>query len=178
MSRENTLRTAAAELAAGDLASALAARQRLTGLLGTYPTDLEVRERLAAAHRLLGDPAQAGRWNYLSPDADPTETAAFERAFPTALERARALRWPLPEQDAPTPSASARLLALRTLAEEETDGPLSWEALRKRPGDAGDEAPPKGAVMVGLVFAAVLLLALTCLVWGGVALVGSLISLF
>jgi hypothetical protein len=37
---------------------------------------------------------EAGRWGYLTPDTDPAETLAFERAYPSPERRLRALRWP------------------------------------------------------------------------------------
>lgn len=110
---ELTLHKAAEELRRGDLASVLRARQRLAGLVGTYPSRLDLRSRLAAAYRVLGQQAQAGRWNYLSDDRDPLETAAFERAYRTPTQRLQALCWSGTLDDAPTETARSRLTALR-----------------------------------------------------------------
>ncbi len=140
MPRESTLRTAAAETAAGDLASVLRARQRLLGLTASFPQDLEVREQLAAVCRLLGETGQAGRWSYLGEHRDPAETAAFEHAFANAEDRMRALRWVGPESAAATPVAAGRLRELRELAERETGRALAYERPRRgRPGEAESE---------------------------------------
>ncbi|WP_246291785.1 DUF6584 family protein [Lentzea indica] len=90
---ELTLHKAAEELRRGDLASVLRARQRVAGLVGTYPHRLDLRERLAEVYRTLGQPAQAGRWTYLSEERDPEETQAFERAYRRAEARLGALSW-------------------------------------------------------------------------------------
>ncbi|MEV6653515.1 DUF6584 family protein [Streptomyces sp. NPDC051219] len=148
MPRESTLRTAAAEAAAGDLASALSARRRLLGLVGSFPQDLEIRERLAAVCRLLGEADQAGRWSYLGDHRDSDETAAFERAFAGAEGRMRALRWVGPESDAATPVAAGRLRELRELAERESGEPLAYERPRRR---AHDEAASEESAWAGFL---------------------------
>ncbi|MCP3819678.1 hypothetical protein NLX86_16700 [Streptomyces sp. A3M-1-3] len=149
MPRESTLRTAATEAAAGDLASALRARRRLLGLAGSFPQDLEVRELLAAVYRLLGEADQAGRWNYLCDHREPAETAAFERTFADAEGRMRALRWVGPESDAATPVATGRLRELRKLAERETGRRLAYERPRRR---TKEEAESEGSAWVGFLF--------------------------
>ncbi|GGM80459.1 hypothetical protein GCM10011609_15430 [Lentzea pudingi] len=109
---ELTLRKAADELQRGDLASVLRARQRVAGLVGTFPDRLDLRERLAEVYRVLGQPAQAGRWTYLSEERDPGELEAFERAYRRADARLVALSWQGRVDDAPTETARTRLASL------------------------------------------------------------------
>lgn len=71
------LERARSELDHGDVRKA---RERLKGLVATYPDDLEVRALLAQAYRLDGQPTEAGRWGYLiGPAATDDERLAFER---------------------------------------------------------------------------------------------------
>jgi hypothetical protein len=71
------LERAKADLARGDVHKA---RDRLKGLLGTYPTCHEVRRLLAEAYRRDRQPSEAGRWGYLvGSHAGDLERAAFER---------------------------------------------------------------------------------------------------
>ena len=109
---ELTLHKAAEELQRGDLANVLRARQRIAGLVGTYPHRLDLRERLAEVYRTLGQPAQAGRWSYLSEQRDPEETLAFERAYRRAEARLVALSWQGRVDEAPTETARTRLASL------------------------------------------------------------------
>ncbi|SER52267.1 hypothetical protein SAMN05216188_112101 [Lentzea xinjiangensis] len=143
---ELTLRKAADELRHGDLASVLRARQRVAGLVGTYPHRLDLRERLAEVYRVLGQPAQAGRWTYLSDDRDPEETLAFERAYRRAEARLVALSWQGGIDQAPTETARTRLAALELQARVE---------LRHRLEATPDEETSWGAcllVMAGGTF--------------------------
>ncbi len=56
------------------------ARDRLKGLVGTYPRDVELRAMLANAYRLDRQFPEAGRWGYLiGPHASQKERTAFER---------------------------------------------------------------------------------------------------
>jgi uncharacterized protein DUF6584 len=91
MGKADVLDRVAADLASGYTAPAI---QRLSSLVAAHPTDLDLRRRLAAAHRQVGNPVQAGRWGYLDGGADPAQTRAFERAYPAPAHRLRALRWP------------------------------------------------------------------------------------
>lgn len=109
---ELTLHKAAEELRRGDLANVLRARQRLAGLVGTYPHRLDLRSRLAEVYRVLGDLPQAGRWDYLADSPDPVEIAAFERAYRTPTTRLEAMGWSGRLDDAPTDAARAKLTEL------------------------------------------------------------------
>jgi hypothetical protein len=91
MAKADVLDRVDADLARGYTAPAI---QRLSSLVAAHPTDLDLRQRLAAAHRQVGNLVEAGRWSYLSSAADPRETTAFERAYPVPARRLRALRWP------------------------------------------------------------------------------------
>ncbi len=73
------LERAQADLASGDVRKA---RDRLKGLLRTYPYSHEVRGLLADAYRRDGHPSEAGRWGYLvGPHATDLERAGFERHY-------------------------------------------------------------------------------------------------
>ena len=65
MPLSETLARVEREIAAKDLGRA---RDRLTGLVGTYPNDLSLRRRLAEVYWTLGDRAMAGRYWYLEED--------------------------------------------------------------------------------------------------------------
>lgn len=71
------LERAEVDLARGDVRKA---RDRLKGLVNTYPDDLEIRRLLAEAYRRYRQFAEAGRWGYLfGPHASDRERRAFER---------------------------------------------------------------------------------------------------
>ncbi len=80
MSREETLRKVAYDIQREDLGKA---RDRLHGLIGAYPDDLGLRERLAEVYWQLRQPAMAGRYWYLTdcntPEADRAREA-FQKA--------------------------------------------------------------------------------------------------
>jgi hypothetical protein len=101
---QQTLAKARTEIARGD---ARLAKDRLLGLLSTYPESLEVRRALQLAYRRIGDPVQAGRWGFhveAQSAVDDDERKAFLRwaierprdrriAYPLGTLR-RLLRWP------------------------------------------------------------------------------------
>ncbi len=121
---EVTLHRAAQELTRGDLASVLRARQRLAGLVGTYPTRLDLRDKLAAVYRLLGNAVQAGRWSYLSEVRDDVEVLAFHHAYKTPVARLTAMNWTGGEGAAETETARTRLMALHQAATEQIQDEL------------------------------------------------------
>lgn len=124
---------------AADLARGLThpAIQRLSSLVAAYPTDLDLRHRLAAVHRRVGNRIQAGRWDYLTIGADSADTTAFERAFPSAMARLRAVRWPYRASAAATSYARNRLAKLMAAAEA--------EARTTSPTGASAQAAPRRA---------------------------------
>ena len=149
MAVEETLARARADLDAGRTELA---RQRLRGLVGSYPTRLDVREALAETYRLAGDTAQAGRYAYLSDVRDEAEVAAFEEAYAAdPVRMMRALAWRAAEEDAPTETARERLRALRERAEAAVGAPVDWR-------DPRAPAPPqrRADVLWGFVLAFVL----------------------
>ena len=75
MPLEQTLERVEREIASGDLA---AARDRLLGLLSTYPSDLHLRERLGAVYWRLGDRPMAGRYWYLAENPNDEIRRAIE----------------------------------------------------------------------------------------------------
>jgi hypothetical protein len=108
MPKADVLDRVDADLARGHTAPAI---QRLSSLVAAHPTDLDLRKRLAAIHRMVGNRIEAGRWAYLHADADPAETTAFERAYPSAGQRLREVRWPADGQAA-TEFARQRLATM------------------------------------------------------------------
>ncbi|MCQ6553785.1 hypothetical protein NPS70_11350 [Streptomyces sp. C10-9-1] len=132
MPLDETLARVDADLAAGRVPLA---RQRLRGLVSSFPGDLALRRRLAEVYRLYGEPAEAGRWMYLEADRDADETAAFEARYPTPRERMRALAWRGPEPQGHADFAGRQLAAVRTACSEATGGPVGWDtANRARAG--------------------------------------------
>lgn len=109
MAKKDVLDRVAADLANGYTQPAI---QRLSSLVAAHPADLDLRRRLAAVHRMIGNRVEAGRWTYLHADADPDEVAAFEKAFPAATTRLRKLRWRANPQHAATDFARGRLETL------------------------------------------------------------------
>jgi hypothetical protein len=97
----------------------------VAGLVGTYPSRLDLRDKLAAVYRVLGDTVQAGRWSYLSEVRDEAEVAAFEHAYKTAVARLTALNWVGGEAAADTETARTRLMALHLAAKEEIQEQLA-----------------------------------------------------
>ncbi|MFD8482161.1 DUF6584 family protein [Kitasatospora sp. NPDC059673] len=129
------LARADADLAAGRVPMA---RRRLRSLVSNHPTDLTARHRLAAVYRLHGEPAEAGRWNYLDESLTTDELLAFERRFHTPARRLSVLRWPDPAHNPPpTPLARRRLAALHRQA---TGTPPTWP---DHPDDAATTGPPR-----------------------------------
>ncbi|MCX5393164.1 DUF6584 family protein [Streptomyces sp. NBC_00094] len=124
MPLSNTLDRVDADLAAGRVPMA---RQRLRGLVSSYPYDLTLRRRLAEVYRMYGDAAEAGRWMYLEEDRDAEETAAFEQRYGSPGWRMKALAWRGPEALAASAVAEERLVAVRTACAEELGHPVDWD---------------------------------------------------
>ncbi|MGW4725170.1 DUF6584 family protein [Streptomyces sp. S1] len=124
MSLSNTLARVDADLAAGRVPLA---RQRLRGLVASFPHDLTLRRRLAEVYRLYGDAAEAGRWMYLEEDRREDETAAFEDRYRSPAWRMRALAWRGPEALAATAFAEGRLAAVRAARAGELGRAVDWD---------------------------------------------------
>lgn len=112
------------------------ARQRLRGLIASFPDHLDLRAMLAETYREDGQVVQAGRWSFLDQDADPVEVQAFLAAFPDPVQRMRKLCWSDAVDVATAgPLAAARLTELRAAAEQANGAPVSWQQPRYRPGE-------------------------------------------
>ncbi len=111
------------------------AMQRLASLTAAYPDDLDVRAARAALYRQVGNVVEAGRWGFLTEDASGSELAAFDRAYPAAWARLRALRLVADPTDRIGPAARARLNRLTTQAAGEPPGPVVWTAAGPAPAD-------------------------------------------
>lgn len=136
MGKTYVLDRVAADLARGSTHPAI---QRLSSLVAAYPNDLDLRRRLAAVHRRVGNRIQAGRWDYLTIGADSRDTHAFERAFPSAAVRLRQVRWPYRASEAATAYARRRLTKLIAAAEAERPG---RPVVAGRAGQLVATAPP------------------------------------
>ncbi|MEV0979510.1 DUF6584 family protein [Streptomyces sp. NPDC049915] len=150
MPLRETLARADADLAAGRVP---VARQRLRGLVSSFPHDLTLRRRLAEVYRLYGDAAEAGRWMYLEEDRDADETAAFEARYGSPGWRMKALAWRGPEAKAATAFAQGRLIAVRTARAEEVGHPVDWDdPASSRDGLEGErEAPTEPRTVAGVL---------------------------
>jgi hypothetical protein len=128
MAKPYVLDRVAADLARGCTHPAI---QRLSSLVAAHPHDLDLRRRLAAVHRRVGNRIQAGRWDYLTIGADSRDTRAFERAFPSAVARLREVRWPRQAGQAATEYARRRLAKL--IAAAAAERPAVRPAVRSQP---------------------------------------------
>ncbi|GAA3020665.1 DUF6584 family protein [Streptomyces fulvorobeus] len=124
MPLRETLARVEADLTAGRVPIA---RQRLRGLVSSFPYDLTLRRRLAKVYRLYGDAAEAGRWMYLEEDRNADETAAFEARYGSPGWRMKALAWRGPEAMAATAFAQGQLVAVRTACAEELGHSVDWD---------------------------------------------------
>ncbi|WP_426501472.1 DUF6584 family protein [Streptomyces sp. D54] len=138
MPLNDTLARVDADLASGRIP---VARQRLRGLISSYPHEPEPRRRLAAVYRLYGDPAEAGRWMYLEEDRVPEETVAFEERYANPVRRMRAIAWRGTEAHAPTPFAAERLAEVRAATSETLGRAITWDSLVEVKGDARESGP-------------------------------------
>ncbi|MFD5660928.1 DUF6584 family protein [Streptomyces hirsutus] len=158
MPLRDTLARVDADLAAGRVP---VARQRLRGLVSSFPNDLTLRRRLAEVYRLYGEPAQAGRWMYLEQDRNAAETSAFEARYGTAQQRMRALAWHGPESLAPSAFAGRQLAAVRAACSEEMGHPVDWDtAPSSRKAESGGNTfagflARAGCLVVVLAFLAI-----------------------
>ena len=115
---QQTLAKIEREIAAGDYGTA---RDRLHGLIATYPNDLTLRRKLGQVYWHLQYPAMAGRYWYLEADPTPDMAAAcraFERACgedPLQILQALKFRGDLATID---PSAARKLGALQARVAE------------------------------------------------------------
>lgn len=168
MTIDRTLSRVDADRAAG---RAPLARQRLRGLVASFPDRLDLRARLADSYRAAGEPAQAGRWAYLGGTAAATEVAAFERLYPHPDRRLEVLRWPDDAEDPPDPVGRARLRALRAHSAALADGSAVWlgPAHRPRPTSSWRERLAEAGCLAGLLLGVVVVLLLTGV--GGVVVV-------
>ncbi|MDK1472824.1 hypothetical protein QNO07_05165 [Streptomyces sp. 549] len=123
MARTETLARVDADLAAGRTPLA---RQRLRGLVSSYPQDLTLRRRLAEVYRLHGEAAEAGRWMYLCEDRDEEETARFEARYHHPRRRMKALAWRGQESDAGSAFAAEQLASVRAACSAALGRPVYW----------------------------------------------------
>ncbi len=139
MSKSDVLERVRADLVRGRTEPAI---RRLSSLVAAHPTDLDLRRRLAAVHRLVGNAVEAGRWSYLGADVDPQEARAFEAAYPSPAQRLRRLRWPAQQGHPATEFARTRLAELTAAAQVPPTRP------RRRPVLAVLIAVPVAALAV------------------------------
>ncbi|WNM43269.1 hypothetical protein RMN57_00395 [Kitasatospora sp. CM 4170] len=154
MTVESTLARVEADLRAGRIP---VARQRLRGLVTSYPADLTVRRRLAEVYRLYGERVEAGRWAYLDEDRDPAEIAAFEARHTDPLDRMAAIAWRGPEASASTEAARARLAGLRETASAHAGRPIRWGDERSHAEHTDQDDPAWILLCAGLALAVLVL---------------------
>ncbi|MBT2530507.1 hypothetical protein J7E91_35490 [Streptomyces sp. ISL-99] len=148
MTLSETLDRVDADLAAGRVPLA---RQRLRGLVSSFPQDLLLRRRLGDIYRLYGEPVEVGRWMYLEADRDPAETAAFEERYAMPLRRMRALAWHAPESIAGTAFAAQQLEAVRKAGSAYLGRSVEWTAIPlDRDDEPEDERIPFTGRLVGV----------------------------
>ncbi|NEA62086.1 DUF6584 family protein [Streptomyces sp. SID12488] len=153
-----TLARVDADLAAGRVP---VARQRLRGLVSSFPNDLMLRRRLAEVYRLYGEPAQAGRWMYLEQDRDAAETSAFEARYHTAQQRMRALAWQGRESLARTDFAREQLAAVRAACSDDMGRPVDWDTMPSGENGRSSRSPlanflaQAGCLVTALAFIAI-----------------------
>lgn len=176
MPLRETLVRVDADLAAGRVP---VARQRLRGLVSSFPYDLTLRRRLAEVYRLYGDAAEAGRWMYLEEDRHADETVAFEARYGSPGWRMKALAWRGPESMAATSFAEGQLVAVRTACAEELGHPVDWndpasyrDGLEEKYEEAPSEPWTVGDVLAGVGCLVGVLAVLAIWVSGVVALFG------
>lgn len=166
MARERVLAKVEADLRRGHVHPAM---QRLTSLNAAYPDDLELRSRRAALYRQVGNVAEAGRWGFLTEDAGAQEVVAFERSYPGAWRRLRALRVIADPTDRLGPVAGARLAQLVRQAEREGPAPVTWTEFGPRSAEPDSWRDALGclvATVIGLVLVALTVVGLiTVLRW-------------
>ncbi|MFJ3190783.1 DUF6584 family protein [Streptomyces halstedii] len=151
MPLRETLARVDADLAAGRVP---VARQRLRGLISSFPYDLSLRRRLAEVYRLYGDAAEAGRWMYLEEDRNADETAAFEARYGSPGWRMKALAWHGPEAKAATAFAEGQLVAVRTACAGKQGHPVDWtDPTSYRDDLKGEREAPSGPWTAGGVLA-------------------------
>lgn len=157
MGEEDTLRRVQEDLEAG---RTVMARQRLRGLIGSYPQRLDLREQLADLYRGDGIMSQAGRWSFLSESLSEEELQAFEREYADPMVRMQVVGW-RGSEDAAGLVGRERLVALRQEAELKAGRSLSWE----RAGKAASATASWG----DRLFAALVVVVLALVVLGGIA---------
>lgn len=151
MPLSETLARVDADLAAGRVP---VARQRLRGLVSSFPHELTLRRRLAEVYRLYGDAAEAGRWMYFEEDRDTDETAAFETRYGSPAWRMKALAWRGPEAMAATPFAEKQLAVVRTACAEELGHAVDWDdpsSYQDGLEDTYEEAPAEPWTVSGVL---------------------------
>ncbi|MFF5784715.1 DUF6584 family protein [Streptomyces sp. NPDC012693] len=162
MSQLRTLARVDADLAAGRIPMA---RQRLRGLVSSYPCDLTLRRRLAEVYRMYGDAAEAGRWMYLEEDRTVEETTAFEARFKSPGWRMKALAWRGPETLAGTAFAEEQLVAVRTACAERLGRPVDWDDPASYEAAERIEPDTKGWSFVGVIAGGGILVGVVGHVW-------------
>lgn len=115
-----------------------AAIRRLRTMLATDPDDWAVYRLLADVCRGLGDPAEAGRWGFLTDNVTSEEIYAFEMTHPQSWIRLQLLGWSGDPARIPSNQGRARYIALRKDVAEATI------PTQRRPGSPYTASVPQG----------------------------------
>ena len=171
MPLEQTLARIETEIASGDCGKA---RDRLHGLVASYPDDLSLRRRLGDVYWKLQYPAMAGRYWYLEEETSPSMDVARE-----AFERSRgrdplklllALRFRGDLEAIRGAYAGQRLLTLHEEAKARHRHYVDFrEQGPKRYREALIEGPPKTVLLIGCVLG--VLIAVVLMIAGAIYVV-------
>ncbi|WP_348541291.1 DUF6584 family protein [Streptomyces sp. SAI-208] len=131
------------------------ARQRLRGLVSSFPYDLTLRRRLAEVYRSTATPSRPDAGCTSRRTAAPTRPRPSRRATGHPGRRMKALAWRGPETMAASAFAEGQPASVRRACAAELGHPVDWDdaaSYRDRPdGDAEEasEAWSVGGVLAG-----------------------------
>ena len=163
MSRETTLARVERDRARGDLGRA---RDRLHGLIQTYPNDLDLRRRLAEVYSSLRFPAMAGRYWYLA-EAKTELMADACRAFgkgfhndPFGMWCALKFRGDINQLDCAYAREQLRALQARCRKSHHSCPDFSPKGLEKRRARRRGEGLLSGVATLGCMLALIIFIVL------------------
>jgi hypothetical protein len=168
---EETLKRVDGDIASGNCGKA---RDRLHGLIATYPDALDLRRRLGDVYAQLQQPTMAGRYWYLEEDRSPEMEAAcrvFEEACrDDPVQMLRALKFRGDYEAIADTFAGRTLLVLQIRAQEERGLKIELgKPTKERRQRTSQYGRASGWLMVGCLFAG--LVSLTLMVVGLVTVI-------
>ena len=160
--KEETLKRIEGDIASGNYGKA---RDRLHGLIATYPDVLALRRRLGHVYGQLQYPAMAGRYWYLEENRSPEMDAAcrvFEEACSDdPVQMLRALKFRGNFEAIADTFAGRTLLALQTRAREEQGYTIELgKTGKEKQQHTSQQSTVSGWLVAGCLFAVLASLAL------------------